>query len=195
MTVFRWINGWSFAWENLFVFFSEATKQNPVRIGLLVIVVALIAAGPTTRKAALLSLLSILLANSFADGFKYAVHMLRPCNELLDVTMHVGKLNSYGTASSHAANMAALAFVMLYYFKWWGLPWVAVAILTGLARIYVGVHYPSQVLFGYGLGLLCAFVAVKTFELWKGRREEGAANPIQRPTERIAGPADIRKDK
>lgn len=169
-SIFRWINGWSFQWENFFVFFSEATKQTPVRIGIALIVIALIAAGPTTRKTILLSLVAIIMANSFADAFKYAFHMPRPCNDLPGVTLHVGQLTSYGTASSHAANMAALAFVMLYYFRWYGLPWVAVAIITGLARIYVGLHYPSQVLLGFILGILSALIVVKTFEAFLKRR-------------------------
>ena len=168
--IFKWINGWSFLWEKLFVFFSEATKRTDVRIGLAIIIVALIAAGPTTRKTALLSLVSIALANTFADGLKAMFHMLRPCVELLNVSQHIGyngktiHLTSFGTASSHSANMAALAFVMVYCFKWWGTPWVLVAVLTGISRIYVGVHYPSQVLLGYLVGLFCAFLVIKTWE-------------------------------
>jgi undecaprenyl-diphosphatase len=177
VSIFRWINGhWSFAWENLFVFFSEATKRTDVRIGLIVIVAALIAAGPTTRKATLLALVSIALANTLSDAMKHAFHVLRPCVELVDYTQHLGydgkpiHLTSFGTASSHSANMAALAFVLVYYFKWWGSPWVLVAVLTGLARIYVGVHYPSQVLFGYLCGVLCAFLVIKTWEAFLRRR-------------------------
>jgi undecaprenyl-diphosphatase len=177
ITVFRWINGWSFGWEKLFVFFSEATKRTDVRIGLVLIIVALIAAGPTTRKTALISLASIGLANTLADALKAMFKVVRPCNELLNVTLHTGydghliKLGSYGTASSHSANMAALAFVMVYYFKWWGTPWVLVAVLTGLSRIYVGVHYPSQVLLGYICGLFCALLVIKTWEAFVKRRK------------------------
>lgn len=169
--LFHWINDWSAQWRGLYVFFSEATKETPVRIGIAVIALLLIAAGPTTRKAALLAIASIVVSNSLADGFKHSVAMLRPCVELPDATLRVGLLDSYGTASSHAANMAALAFVLVYYFKWWGAPWVLVAILTGLSRIYVGVHYPSQVLLGYVCGLLSAFIVIKTWEAFVRRRE------------------------
>src|ERR1044072_656987 len=122
--IFRWINGWSFLWEKLFVFFSEATKRTDVRIGILVIIVALILAGPTTRKTAIIGVVSIALSNTFSDAMKHMFHVLRPCVELKDVWQHIGydgkpiHLTSFGTASSHSANMAALAFVMVYYFKW-----------------------------------------------------------------------------
>jgi undecaprenyl-diphosphatase len=170
VSIFTWINGWSYAWEKLFVFFSEATKRSDVRIGLAIIVLALIAAGPTTRKATLLALVTVALSNTLADSLKLAFKMARPCMELVNYTQHNGydgnpiHLTSYGTASSHSANMAALAFVLVYYFRWWGSPWVLVAILTGLSRIYVGVHYPSQVLLGYLCGIVCAFLVIKTWE-------------------------------
>jgi undecaprenyl-diphosphatase len=184
VSIFRSINHWSFAWERLFVFFSEATKRTDVRIGIIVIVIALIAAGPTTRKTTLLGLASVALANTLADGFKAMIHMPRPCNELLNVTEHLGydgkliHLNSFGTASSHSANMAALAFVFVYYFKWWGVIWILVAFLTGLSRIYVGVHYPSQVLLGWLCGLVCAFIVIKTWGAFVKRR---AAKSVDAP--------------
>ncbi len=164
LTLFHWINDWGVEWRGLFVFFSEATKETPVRVGLVIVTALLIAAGPTTRKAALLGLVAVLMANSLSDGFKHLIPMLRPCAELNDITLRVGALKSFGTASSHSANMAALALVFCYYFNWWGTPWIVVAILTGLARIYVGVHYPSQVLLGYLCGLTCAFVVIKSWE-------------------------------
>ena len=70
--------------------------------------------------------------------------------------------------------MAALAFVLCYHFKWWGAIWVLVALLTGLSRIYVGVHYPSQVLLGYLCGVFCAFLVIKTWEAFMRLRQNKA---------------------
>ncbi len=162
--IFHWINGWSSQWDPFYVFFSEGTKGLAMRIGIGAILMLLIAAGPTTRRAALITIASVALANTFSDGLKHLFHMLRPCVELQDVTLRVGLLDSYGTASSHSANMAAVAAVLCYYFKWWGTPWVLLALLTGLSRIFVGVHYPSQVLLGYVCGALSALIVIKTWE-------------------------------
>lgn len=183
--IFHWINGWSVQWRPLYVFFSEATKQTSVRIGLIVIILLLIAAGKTTRKAALIALGSIGVADAFSNGIKSAFPMERPCVELYDTILRVGRLDSFGTASSHAANMAALAFVMIYYFRWVGLPWLLVPILTGLARIYVGVHYPSQVLLGYLVGCFSAFLVIKTWEAFvklRQRRQNPEAAPMSEST-------------
>lgn len=170
--VFRWINGWSMQWRELYVFFSEASKETGVRIGIIVIALLLIGAGPNTRKPALIGIVAVVMANTMADSLKLLFKMQRPCVELPDVFLWVGKLDSYGTASSHSANMAALAFVMVYYFKWWGVPWILVALITGISRIYVGVHYPSQVLLGYLCGITCAFIVIKTWEAFMKLRNQ-----------------------
>jgi undecaprenyl-diphosphatase len=75
-------------------------------------------------------------------------------------------LDSYGTASAHAANMAAVAFVTTYFLGKWGYPWIVVAFLTGLSRIYMGLHYPSQVLLGWFCGAFSAFLVIKTWEAY-----------------------------
>ena len=66
--------------------------------------------------------------------------------------------------------MAAVAFVMIYYLRGVSWVWLGVAVLTGLSRIYVGVHYPSQVLFGWIVGILSGAVTVCVFE-WLQRRK------------------------
>jgi len=172
--MFHWINDWSSQWSPLFVFFSEATKGWGVRIGILAVIALLIAAGPTTRKAAWMTIATVIVANSFSNGLKYMFPMQRPCVELTNYVLYVGRLDSYGTASSHAANMAGVAFVLCYYLKWWGAPWVLVALITGCARVYVGVHYPSQVLFGFLCGLLSALIVIQTWEAFVKRRANKA---------------------
>lgn len=82
--------------------------------------------------------------------------MLRPCVELPDVHLRVDTMTSFGTASAHSANMAAVATAFTFYFGWRAWPWWVVAFMTGLSRIYVGVHYPSQVLFGWLTGIIVA---------------------------------------
>lgn len=172
--IFHWINGWPEAVNPLFHFFSEATKLTVVRILLVLLTGALIAIGGKPRRAAILGLASVCLANPTTDVLKNAFQMLRPCVEISDAIIRVndGKpLTSFGTASAHSANMMALAVVFWYTTGWkGGAPWLIVALVTGLARIYVGVHYPSQVLFGWFTGAVCAMIVLKTWEAVEKRR-------------------------
>lgn len=93
------------------------------------------------------------IANFAADLFKYGFQIARPSVDLYpNLMIRVDRLTSFGTVSAHAASMSAVAFALTYNFGWKGAIWILVAFLTGLSRIYVGVHYPSQVLYGWLLG-------------------------------------------
>jgi undecaprenyl-diphosphatase len=90
------------------------------------------------------------------------VQRLRPCHEsaiqqLVHVVGDCG--GQFGFCSSHAANSFTLAtslFLLfgkqipsLKYFYLW-------AIIVSYSRIYVGVHYPLDVVTGAGIGVLAA---------------------------------------
>ncbi len=164
--LFYAINNWPDAWAPFFYVVSELTKLSAARIVLLLVVIALTVYAPT-RIATVLGNAAWLIANETCDVLKAAGRGLRPNVELPDVHLRVANLTSYGTASAHSANMAALATVFWLRLGWkWGLPWAIVALLTGLSRIYNGVHYPSQVLLGWAVGSLIAFLVVKAAEKW-----------------------------
>ena len=74
------------------------------------------------------------------------------------------RLTSFGTSSAHAATMMAVAVAFLFYHRPLGYAWLAVALVTGYSRVYVGVHYPYQVLLGWLIGAFVAFVAVKSWQ-------------------------------
>ena len=67
--------------------------------------------------------------------------------------------------------MAAVATVLVWRLGWWGTPWVLIALFTGLSRIYVGVHYPSQVMFGWLCGIGMATLVLKTWDHLETKRQ------------------------
>lgn len=173
--IFRAVNGWPDSVAPIFVFFSEATKA-PYRVVvvplLLILVVAMLVRGGRSREAAILALLAVLLSNGLTEALKTAIAMPRPCNDLPNVVLHVGRLTTFGTASSHAANMAAVATVFTALLGRWGWPWIGVAVLTALSRVYVGVHYPSQVVLGALCGIFCAFLLMQTWAAYLRLRNQ-----------------------
>lgn len=151
--LFYAINGWPEAFAPLFWFFSEATKQVWVRVALLALVAAMAWRGPRTRWTLLWTLVAVGVANELCDVLKNTFMLPRPSVELADAVVRTARLTSFGTASAHSANMAAVAWVMVARLGRWGWVWVPIALLTGLSRVYNGVHYPYQVLLGWLVGL------------------------------------------
>jgi len=60
--------------------------------------------------------------------------------------------------SGHAMFFSALALSLYFIHKRIGLLYILVALIIGLARVASGVHFPIDILFGYILGLIIAFI-------------------------------------
>jgi membrane-associated phospholipid phosphatase len=187
--VFRWINsGWGSPFgDSFFRFFSCATQLPAVLAVLAVVLAAHLVAGGSLRRGAALAMVSWPVANALCDIFKSFFEATRPYMELNGVRMiheYNGTLlflNSSGTVSAHSANMAAIATVMTLEAKWWGAPWVAVAFFTGISRVYVGAHFPSQVLLGWGVGVVCGLVISRTWRAYRANRGKLKAALVVQP--------------
>lgn len=109
--------------------------------------------------------LTILLADQLTSGFmKPFFERLRPCHdERWEGIIHnYGRCGGlYGFVSSHAANTFAIAMFLTLklnkqvpYLKWLFL-WAAVISYT---RVYLGVHYPFDILLGGIIGITIGFI-------------------------------------
>lgn len=84
----------------------------------------------------------------------------RPCSALPDVHLLVNAKSSFSMPSAHASNFFAVAFFFGYYFRRYSVIFYFIALVVGLSRIFVGVHYPFDVLAGAILGVLCAAAVI-----------------------------------
>jgi undecaprenyl-diphosphatase len=117
-------------------------------------------------KLLLFTSLLILVTDQTTNLFKYGFERLRPCHDpALEGMVRLVKSNCgglYGYFSGHASNSFALAifFSGVFKTKYRKLPIVLliVAFLIAYSRIYIGVHYPldvlSGILFGTSMGLI-----------------------------------------
>lgn len=130
-----------------------------------------------TRTAAFIYLLMLVVAIAVTDQFcasviRPAVERMRPSNPhnaLSQFTYIVNEYRggNYGFPSCHAANSFALAAFLSLLVKRWGFTVFIVtwAVLNSYSRLYLGVHYPGDLmagaLIGCAAGLLCCLAAAR----------------------------------
>lgn len=100
-----------------------------------------------------------------ASIIRPAVQQLRPTNpdNPVSAMLHIvrGYIGGkYGFPSCHAANSFAIAVFSTLWFqrKWMAVVLVAWALLECYTRLYLGVHYPSDIVFGMAIGSLIAYI-------------------------------------
>ena len=117
---------------------------------------------PKTRKAGFVSLLAMLLGLLCTNVvLKHLVgHMVEEHDP-----------NSFPSGHTCAAFAAASAWCRTLPKRWMKVVAVVMAALMGFSRLYVGVHFPTDVLAGMAVGLLCGWLAWliwKRLAAWRG---------------------------
>ena len=113
----------------------------------------------------------ILCTDQFSVGLKNYFQRLRPCHEpTLEGLVHLvnnkcgGK---FGFVSSHASNHFALAIFLSVIFrktyKYFALSIFVWAALIAYSRVYLGVHYPGDIIGGAILGILLGLIFGKLY--------------------------------
>lgn len=100
-----------------------------------------------------------------SELIKKSIQRHRPCQEIanfdqINVRVHCG--SGFSFTSSHAANHFAIALFLVFTVfrqtKWVKFPLVLWAFTISYAQVYVGVHYPLDILGGTIVGAIYAFV-------------------------------------
>lgn len=177
--VFLLLNNLHADWLDPIVFFATKTVA---WIPLFVFLIFLIIKQYKTKAVLVLLFVgvSIFITDRTTSGFmKPYFERLRPSREpVLEGKVHLVngyKSGKYGFASSHAANSFGIAMFVWLLFRnryskiGWMFLW---ALLFSYTRIYLGVHYPGDILVGACVGLLAGCIAYKGFIFSLSRLEK-----------------------
>ena len=104
--------------------------------------------------------------------FKNQFEILRPCHtpNVMEIMRNLNNCGGqYGFISSHASNSFAITFFISLVLKnrkvfFWLINW---AILIGLSRIYLGVHFPFDIIGGMIWGLVVSLLIYKLYLIKK----------------------------
>jgi undecaprenyl-diphosphatase len=114
---------------------------------------------------------AVLLAinNTITEAFKTYFERLRPCNDLQikDIIRNVKPSNSFSFFSGHSSNTMAVALFLFLILKkeyrYFGFIFLW-PVIFAYSRIYLGLHFPSDILCGYTCGLIMGFITFKIYQ-------------------------------
>jgi len=118
----------------------------------------------------LLLIFGIVLSDQMCNSvIKPWVGRVRPCNVLENVHLLINCINSFSFPSSHATNIFTGTILLSFVYRKFRIPLLIIAVLVAYSRVYVGVHYPFDVLGGTALGILCALLVIVLYKLLSKR--------------------------
>ena len=168
-----------FSWELEFLHFLQGI-HNPILDKIMVcitnlgangLVILLILIGlavfPRTRKIGVTALAAFLIAYSIVNiGLKPFINRCRPCWLEPSVKLLIDTPHSFSFPSGHSNSFFAIAGAVFLRNKKIGIPCLAVASLVAFSRLYLFVHWPTDVLGGMVTGLFGAVISYVIIEFF-----------------------------
>jgi len=163
--------------DHAFVWLTQSA-----RLGLLWLAIGLVVAFVRRRSALLLPLVTAdLVADLLSDLIKALTDRPRPPARYPEPHALIGVPHDSSFPSGHAATSFACATVLSAYEPRLAPLWVVLASAVAFSRVYVGVHYPLDVICGAALGVgvgLAVLVATRALR----RRGAGPRRSPRSPT-------------
>lgn len=165
---------WLMDWEGGFLFFLQEHLRNPLldnvmrfvtslgNAGFVAIIACIVLLGiKKYRKVGMAASLSLVMDFLIVNVLlKNLVARIRPYEVLDGLQLIVKEATDFSFPSGHSGACFAVASVMFLSLpKKVGVPAVGLALLIAFSRLYVGIHYPTDVLGGILIGCLTGWVA------------------------------------
>ncbi|MGB5554637.1 MAG: phosphatase PAP2 family protein [Flavobacteriaceae bacterium] len=157
-------------WDGFWLFVTNKFSSIPLYLILIILTYRQFGLKKTLT-ICLTVILLVVMTNELTDFFKYGVQRLRPCfDPEVNTVMRLVKDTcggKFGYFSAHAANSFAIAFffskVLDKKFRYLGVFLIVWAFLMAYSRIYIGVHFPLDVISGGLIGILLSWIALKLY--------------------------------
>ena len=118
-----------------------------------------------TRVAGVMLITAVVLTFFFNEiAIKNAINRERPCTIDQSIQLAIERPASFSFPSGHTSNVFSAVGVLLFKHKKAGVPMLLFAVFMGFSRMYLFVHFPTDVIAGAVLGLLMAWVTVLIFK-------------------------------
>ncbi len=167
--LFVFLNGLGTAtYDGFWLFITKQSNWTPFFLMLLFLVYKKLGTKPTLTLLLFVALL-LLVSDQTCNLFKYTFQRLRPCNnpEIKSVIRVVKSSDTFSFFSGHAANsMATMTFLFLLLKKYYRYAFLLFLfpLIFAYSRIYLGLHYPLDIVTGYLFGASFGFIEYKLYQ-------------------------------
>jgi undecaprenyl-diphosphatase len=120
--------------------------------------VALMYPDQSIRSIGIKASVSLTVASLISQFIKTSVNRLRPFLKVQNLNIRKIGIDEYSFPSGHTTAAFSIAVTLALSFSTFSVIFLALAFLVGLSRMYLGVHYPSDVFFGVLLGSTCSWI-------------------------------------
>lgn len=116
-----------------------------------------------TRPLGIEMLASLSFSQVFVQILKRSFTRERPYNILENIKTFDIVLKDYSFPSGHTTASFSMATILTYYLPQFMIVFMGLAFLVGISRIYLAVHYPSDVIVGIVLGVTSSIITHSYF--------------------------------
>lgn len=145
--------------DRLVLFVSDIQQKEALIVMGAVLIFGVVFKKRGLWRATLILIIAFVAVDQLVWWIKPFFHRARPAEVLEGVNILGGNAGGSSFPSSNAANVAVL-FAFIYFVTRKNLVfWAGLTVLLGVFRVYKGIHFPSDLLGGWVLGVLGAWGA------------------------------------
>ena len=135
------------------------TEKHHFVVPLVILMLALLLwGGQHARQTVLLGLILVILTDQTGNLLKLLVARVRPCHVVPATHLLVGCTGSGSFPSNHALNLFGQSTLIAAQWRPVAIPAFLAASIVAFSRVYVGVHYPGDVIGSAGIGIVCGWL-------------------------------------
>lgn len=168
LQILHMIQGWHRDWlSDIMIFFSTIGNGGICWIAVCLVLLLV----PRTRKCGIVMAVSMLLTMIVGNEIiKKVVARPRPCAVDRGVTLLIPFPSQYSFPSGHTSNSFSAAVSIFLFYRKPGIIALVVAGIIAFSRMYLFVHYPTDILGGILLGTLDAILVFGCLRKWENRK-------------------------
>ena len=114
------------------------------------------------RKIGVFSIVSLIICALAVNVIlKPLIHRPRPFSELADITLLIKAPKDYSFPSGHTAASFVMVYIFFRHIKKYFIPVLITGILIAFSRMYLSVHFPSDIIAGIIIGIFSGYAGEK----------------------------------